>query len=169
MGRCSDGRDPRPRGSFGSDEGENALKRLHEVATLDGFGSFTRTMLAAAGGLIAYLDHVGRGTMPFLLPPVARAGEERLAMDEATRARPRNPQQPAGRRAGSLIAAIDRCVTGAGARQLAEDLSAPLTDAGAITARLALVQYFARIRCCVPICAKCCAARRISAGHSGGS
>jgi hypothetical protein len=31
-------------------------------------------MLAAAGGLIAYLDHVGRGKLPLLLPPVARAG-----------------------------------------------------------------------------------------------
>ena len=43
-------------------------------------------MLAAAGGLIAYLDHVGRGTLPLLLPPVARDGGAHLAMDEATRA-----------------------------------------------------------------------------------
>ena len=42
-------------------------------------------------------------------------------------------------RRGSLIDAIDRCVTGAGARQLAEDLSAPLTDLDAIGERLALV------------------------------
>ncbi|MBO9498693.1 MAG: DNA mismatch repair protein MutS [Novosphingobium sp.] len=132
----------RPRTAFASDEGEAALKRLHGVGTLDGFGSFTRAMLAAAGGLLAYLDHVGRGTMPFLLPPVARSGDERLAMDEATRASLEILASQQGGRAGSLIAAIDRCVTGAGARQLAEDLSAPLTDAGAITARLALVQYF---------------------------
>ena len=43
-------------------------------------------MLAAAGGLVAYLDHVGRGTLPLLLPPVARSGDGHLAMDEATRA-----------------------------------------------------------------------------------
>ena len=132
----------RPRADFASDEGERRLKALHEVATLDGFGSFSRAMLAAAGGLVAYLDHVGRGTLPFLLPPVLRAGEERLAMDEATRASLEILASQQGGRAGSLVAAVDRCVTGAGARQLAEDLSAPLTDAGAITARLALVQYF---------------------------
>jgi DNA mismatch repair protein MutS len=44
--------------------------------------------------------------------------------------------------AGSLIEAVDRCVTGAGARLLAEDLSAPLTDRAVIEAarsgRLAL-------------------------------
>src|SRR6187549_633005 len=31
---------PRPRTSFGSDEGDAALKRLHAVGTLDGFGAF---------------------------------------------------------------------------------------------------------------------------------
>ncbi len=133
---------PRPRTTFASDEGEARLKRLHEVATLDAFGSFTRAMLAAAGGLVSYLEHVGRGKLPFLLPPEARAGEERLAMDEATRNSLEILSSQQGGRAGSLIAAVDRCVTGAGARQLADDLSAPLTDADAITARLALVQYF---------------------------
>ena len=98
-------------------------------------------MLAAAGGLIAYLDHAGRGTLPLLLPPVARAGEAHLAMDEATRASLEILASSQGSRKGSLIDAVDRCVTGAGARQLAEDLSAPLTDAGAIDARLELVQW----------------------------
>ncbi|OJW68961.1 MAG: DNA mismatch repair protein MutS [Sphingomonadales bacterium 63-6] len=133
---------PRPRTTFASDEGEGQLKRLHEVATLDAFGDFTRAMLAATGGLIAYLEHVGRGKLPFLLPPEARTGEARLAMDEATRGSLEILSSQQGGRAGSLIAAVDRCVTGAGARQLADDLSAPLTDANAITARLALVQYF---------------------------
>ena len=43
-------------------------------------------MLAAAGGLIAYLDHAGRGRLPLLLPPVVRSHAGHLAMDEATRA-----------------------------------------------------------------------------------
>jgi len=133
---------PRARSQFASEEGEARLKALHGVATLDGFGAFTRAMFAAAGGLVAYLDHVGRGTLPFLLPPVMRSGAERLAMDEATRASLEILAAQQGGRQGSLVAAIDRCVTGAGARQLAEDLSAPLTDAPAIEARLALVHYF---------------------------
>ncbi len=132
----------RARSQFGSDDGEARLKRLHEVAALDAFGEFSRAMLAAAGGLIAYLEHVGRGTLPFLLPPVLRSGTERLAMDEATRASLEILASQQGGRQGSLIAAIDRCVTGAGARQLAEDLSAPLTSKEAIEARLALVRFF---------------------------
>jgi DNA mismatch repair protein MutS len=98
-------------------------------------------MLAAAGGLIAYLEHAGRGNLPLLLPPVARAGDAHLAMDEATRTSLEILQSSQGGRRGSLVEAVDRCVTGAGARQLAEDLSAPLTDVHAITARLALVQW----------------------------
>ena len=131
----------RPARDFSSDGGETRLTALHGVATLDGFGMFSRAMLAAAGGLIAYLEHVGRGSLPLLLPPAARAGDAHLAMDEATRASLEVLQSSQGGRRGSLIETVDRCVTGAGARQLADDLSAPLTDAAAINARLAAVQW----------------------------
>ncbi|MXO70886.1 DNA mismatch repair protein MutS [Altererythrobacter buctensis] len=130
---------PRPRSDFGSDAGEARLKAVHGVATLDAWGQFSRAMLAAAGGLIAYLDHAGRGKLPLLLPPVARSNAGILAMDEATRASLEITQAQNGGRAGSLLAEVDRCVTGAGARLLAEDLSAPLTDLVEITRRLDLV------------------------------
>ena len=136
-----DGAIQRPRHDFASEEGEARLKAAHGVATLDGYGTFSRAMLAAAGGLIAYLDHAGRGKLPLLLPPVSRAANAALAMDEATRASLEIVESQQGGRAGSLLAAVDRCVTGAGARQLAEDLSAPLTDKAVIEARLAMVQW----------------------------
>ena len=131
----------RPMRDFASEGGEARLKALHGVATLDGFGAFSRAMLAAAGGLLGYLDHVGRGRLPLLLPPVARDGQAHLAMDEATRASLELLVSSQGTRRGSLIEAIDRCATGAGSRQLAEDLAAPLTDRAAIEARLALVRW----------------------------
>lgn len=130
---------PRPRSEFASDTGEARLKAVHGVATLDAWGSFSRAMLAAAGGLIAYLDHAGRGKLPLLLPPVARSTSATLVMDEATRASLEIAQAQNGGRAGSLLAEVDRCVTGAGARLLAEDLSAPLTDLDQIARRLDLV------------------------------
>ena len=136
-----DGATLRAQRDFASDRGEERLCAIHGVGTLDGFGRFSRAMLAAAGGLIAYLDHVGRGSLPLLLPPVARSGDAHLAMDEATRASLEILASAQGGRKGSLIDAIDRCVTGAGARQLAEDLSAPLTDRIAIAERLELVAW----------------------------
>jgi len=132
----------RPRSTFASDSGAEQLKAVHGVATLDAFGNFTRAMLAAAGGLIAYLEHVGRGKLPLLLPPQLRANSETMVMDAATRASLEILEAAQGGRAGSLIDTIDRCVTSAGARLLAEDLSAPLLDKTAIEERLALVQFW---------------------------
>ena len=63
------GATPRPRREFDSIAGETRLKALFGVATLDGYGAFSRAALAAAGGLIAYLDHTARGALPFLRPP----------------------------------------------------------------------------------------------------
>ncbi|MCP9221666.1 DNA mismatch repair protein MutS [Erythrobacter sp. LQ02-29] len=131
----------RPDADFASDSGEARLKALHGVATLDGFGGFTRAMLAAGGGLLAYLEHAGRGTLPFLLLPEAAQGEAHLAMDAATRSSLEIIAGAKGGREGSLLAAIDRCSTGAGARLLAEDLAAPLTDRVRIEDRLALVRF----------------------------
>ncbi|MEM9501710.1 MAG: DNA mismatch repair protein MutS [Pseudomonadota bacterium] len=130
------------RHAFTSVEGEARLKKLHEVVTLDGFGDFSRSMLAAAGGLIGYLDHVGRGRLPFLLPPVVRTEQAGMAMDEATRTSLEILESQQGGRAGSLIASLDRCASGAGSRLLAEDLSAPLLDRAKIENRLALVQFW---------------------------
>ncbi len=131
----------RPSRAFDSQRGTDRLMALHGVATLDGFGQFSRAMLAAAAGLIDYLEHVGRGNLPLLLPPVVREAGAFMAMDEATRASLEILSASGGGRKGSLIEAIDRCVTSAGARLLAEDLAAPLTDLGAIRARLELVSW----------------------------
>ncbi len=131
----------RERRDFVSDGGETRLKSVHGVATLDGFGQFTRPMLAAAGGLLAYLDHAGRGALPLLLPPIARQSGAHMAMDAATRTSLEILEAQSGGRAGSLVATLDRCLTGAGARLLAEDLAAPLAEQAAIEARLAMVGW----------------------------
>lgn len=127
---------------FSSDNGVARLCAIHGVATLDGFGEFSRAMLAAAGGLIGYLEHAGRGSLPLLLPPLARSASDTMVMDEATRTSLEILQSTSGTRQGSLIATLDHCSTGPGSRLLAEDLSAPLLDPDTIEQRLALVQYW---------------------------
>jgi DNA mismatch repair protein MutS len=130
------------RAAFSSARAEQALKRLFGVATLDGFGQFGRAELAAMGGLLAYLDHAGKGTLPFLAPPLRTTGGAHVAIDAATRESLEIVATTAGARTGSLLGAVDRTVTGAGARLLGQDLSAPLMDPGEIEARLGLVQLF---------------------------
>ncbi|MEO1488276.1 MAG: DNA mismatch repair protein MutS, partial [Pseudomonadota bacterium] len=130
------------RSAFDSSSGEARLRELHGVASLDGFGHFSRAMCAAAGGLISYLEHVGRGSLPLLLPPKLQNSSDTMAIDAATRTSLEILESSSGGRAGSLVATLDRCSTGAGSRLLAEDLSAPLLGIEAIHARLALVQFF---------------------------
>lgn len=132
----------RPRGEFDSARGEARMKSLFGVATLDGFGAFDRATLAAAGGLIAYLDHVAKGALPFLRPPRLTRSDACMAIDAATRESLELTRSQSGARQGSLLDAVDRTVTGAGARLLAHDLSAPLMDRAAIEARLDLVTRF---------------------------
>ncbi|WP_375420624.1 DNA mismatch repair protein MutS [uncultured Sphingomonas sp.] len=131
----------RPRADFDSGTGEARLKRLFGVATLDGFGAFSRAGLAAAGGLVAYLDHTAKGALPFLRPPTLSRASETMAIDAATRESLELVQTAGGQRKGSLLDAVDRTVTGAGARMLASDLGAPLMNKAAIDARLDLVGF----------------------------
>lgn len=137
-----DGAFARPASDFDSGRGERRLKELYGVATLDGFGSFERAELAAAGGLVAYLEHAGKGKLPFLRPPVRRRVDNHMMIDAATRESLELTQASSGGRAGSLLDAMDRTITGAGARLLAADLGAPLSDKNEIELRLNLVAYF---------------------------
>nr|WP_299912787.1 DNA mismatch repair protein MutS [Sphingomonas bacterium] len=130
----------RPCAEFDSATGEARLKALFGVATLDGFGQFSRAGLAAAGGLVAYLDHTARGALPFLRPPRLLQAAQQMAIDGATRDSLELTATATGQRKGSLLDAVDRTVTGAGARALAADVGAPLVDRARIEARLDLVQ-----------------------------
>jgi DNA mismatch repair protein MutS len=127
----ADGFDPR--------EAERLLKALFGVSTLDGWGAFGRPELAAMGGLLHYLDRAGQGAMPLLQPPVRRTVADHLALDAATRDSLELTCASDGGRKGSLLDAVDRTVTGAGARLLAQDLAAPLADRAPIDRRLDLV------------------------------
>jgi len=132
----------RPKLDFDSAGGEARLKRLFGVATLDGFGQFSRAGLAAAGGLVAYLEHTAKGALPFLRPPRVSRAEAAMAIDAATRESLELTVSTAGARKGSLLDAVDRTVTGAGARLLGADIAAPLMDRAAIDSRLDLVTLF---------------------------
>ncbi|HYI63260.1 MAG TPA: DNA mismatch repair protein MutS [Allosphingosinicella sp.] len=130
------------RTGFDSLSAEQRLKARFEVATVDGFGQFDRAALCAAGGLLAYLDEVARESLPFLRAPVASSSGDHMMIDAATRESLELTQSASGTRAGSLLASVDRSVTGAGARLLAADLGAPLLDRVRIEARLDLVALF---------------------------
>ena len=129
------------RASFDSVSAEKRLTALYGVGTLEGFGAFGRAEVSALGALVDYLDLTQRGRLPLLQPPVREAAGGGMQIDAATRRNLEITQALSGGRDGSLLAAVDRTVTAAGARLLERRLSGPSRDLGVIRARLAAVGY----------------------------
>jgi DNA mismatch repair protein MutS len=127
---------------FDSEAARRRLESFYGVKALDGFGSFSRAEIAAAGALIDYLALTQQGGIPHLAAPARVAPGTVMQIDAATRRNLELMATLAGERRGSLIATIDRALTGAGARLLADHLAAPLTLPEEIAARLDAVQFF---------------------------
>jgi len=127
---------PLTRDVFDGATAERRLASYFAVATTEAFGTFSRLELTAAAACVTYVERTQIGRRPPLSPPVREAQGTTLAIDAATRANLELMRTLAGERRGSLAAAIDRTVSAAGSRLLAQRLAAPLTDPAAIDARL---------------------------------
>ena len=133
---------PQPPSLFDSATAENRIQRYFDVSTLDGFGQFSRAELSAISGAIAYVEKTQIAERPPLMRPVRESEGSSLFIDPATRANLELLRTLSGKREGSLLRAIDRTVTGGGARLLAERLTSPLTDPKAIAERLDSISFF---------------------------
>jgi DNA mismatch repair protein MutS len=127
---------------FDSTSGTRALCAYYGVASLDGFGQFSRAMSAAAGALLGYIELTQKGNMPRLRPIQAIAETGYMEIDQATRRSLEITRTLSGEVKGSLLAAIDLTVTSAGGRLLAARIGAPLASRQAIIQRLDLVSWY---------------------------
>jgi DNA mismatch repair protein MutS len=132
---------PVPAASFDSLAGERGLKTQLGVSELGGFGTFSRSELAATGALLRYIDLTQIGKRPIIRPPKRTGDGGILTIDAASRTSLELTRSSSGDKAGSLLAAIDRTVTAAGARELAARLASPLRDVAAIERRLDAVSF----------------------------
>ena len=126
----------RGKSAFDSTSGEERLKALFAVASLEAFGNFGRAQVSALGSIAEYLDATQKGKLPLLKPPVIELKENSMRIDSATR---RNLELTrsinTGSRQGSLLGTIDRTVTAAGGRLLERRISAPSMDMDVINER----------------------------------
>src|SRR5437588_5853913 len=127
---------------FDSETARRRLENFYGVKALDGFGQFGRAEIAAAGALVDYVTLTQQGGAAYLMPPQRILPDSVMQIDAATRRNLELTQSLSGERRGSLLAAIDRTLTGAGARLLAEHLTGPLTIPEQIKARLDAVAFF---------------------------
>ncbi|CAN7159144.1 DNA mismatch repair protein MutS [Mesorhizobium sp. LjRoot246] len=133
---------PQPPSLFDSASATGRIARFFDVATPDSFGAFSRAELSAISGAIAYVEKTQKAERPPLSRPEREEQGSTLFIDPATRGNLELLRTLSGSREGSLFKAIDRTVTGGGARLLADRLMAPLTDPVAIGARLDSVSFF---------------------------
>jgi DNA mismatch repair protein MutS len=133
---------PRPDARADAKLGERLFRDAYGVSTLDGFGTFTRAELIACGLLFDYLAVTQAGGQARLDPPIRTTPDTFLAIDAATRASLEIERSTRGVRQGSLVGAVDRTVTAAGARLLALRLGRPSRNREEIERRLDAVAFF---------------------------
>ncbi|MFV2034063.1 MAG: DNA mismatch repair protein MutS, partial [Halocynthiibacter sp.] len=127
--------------SFDSVSAEKRLLALFDARSLDAFGAFSRAELSALGATTDYLDMTQKGKLPLLLRPRRETAGGVMQIDAATRRNLEITRALSGGREGSLIAAIDRTVTPAGARLLEHRISSPVLDLAVIHARQDAVAF----------------------------
>ena len=115
--------------------GADRLRRAYDIESLDAFGSFAAVELGAAGAVLAYVELTQKGARPTLQPLRSQTVEGRLGLDPATRRNLELVEPLAGERGATLLGAVDRTRTAAGARLLKRHLTGPLTERDAIAAR----------------------------------
>lgn len=131
-----------PQSLFDAQNAQRRLEAVFGVGTLESFGAFSRAEIAAAGALIDYIDRTQKGKMPYLARPVQMSTGSVMEIDGATRRNLELMRTLSGDRKGSLLATIDRTITGAGGRLLASRLSSPLTDISALHQRQSEIEAF---------------------------
>jgi DNA mismatch repair protein MutS len=131
-----------PRAFFDGATAEHRLTTFYGVRSLDAYGTFSRLETTAAAAIVAYVEKTQVGNRPPLDAPARETIGGAMAIDAATRANLELTRTLGGERRGSLLAAIDRTVTGAGARLMADRVASPLTEPVAIRNRLDAVDYF---------------------------
>ncbi len=132
---------PQPNSRFDSDNARRRLQQTYQVAELEAFGDFSRAEIAALGSLLDYTALTQKSDLTHLARPQNIGAIHLMAIDPATRRNLELTRTLNGERQGSLLSAIDRTLTGAGARLLASRLMAPLTDAAIINQRLDVIGF----------------------------
>ena len=134
---------PLARDVFDGATAERRLTSFFAVSTSEAFGALTRLEITAAAACVTYVERTQIGQRPPLSPPLRESAGTSMAIDQATRGNLEMMRTLSGDRRGSLLDAIDRTVTAAGSRLLAQRLSAPSTDPAQIARRLDSVASFA--------------------------
>ena len=137
----------RPPWAFAQATAEDTLSKHFGTKSLEGFGfsdaPADKAAIRAAGAVLDYLAETQKSSLEHIDSLLPYRSGQTLEIDEASRRSleiSRTIRE--GRRDGSLLAVLDRCVTAMGSRLLAHWVANPLTDPEAIQSRLDAVEEF---------------------------
>lgn len=133
---------PQPDSLFATAQAEKRICAYYHVATLEGFADFSRAELQAIAAILAYVEKTQIHERPPLQRPALEDGSKQLFIDAATAANLELTRTLSGKHEGSLFKAVDRTLTGSGARLLLDRLTAPLNQVEDIEDRLDSVAFF---------------------------
>ena len=127
---------------FDSTNTRDRLDRYFTPEVVRGLSSVGRSTLSVMGALLEYIDFTQVGARPSLGVPKAFTSGTLMAIDEATLANLEIQRSRSGDPKASLLSIVDRCITGAGSRKMAEKIRTPLICSASINARLDATAFF---------------------------
>lgn len=131
---------------FDSESGLQNLIGVYGDEKVSVFNELGRSDTAALGVLIEYLCTTQKEQTPLLQLPIREAQGDFVSIDAATRRNLELTETLNGNHQGSLLFAVDRSVTGAGARLLYQRITTPSQRIDLISERANAVQFFCEER-----------------------
>ncbi|RJO74038.1 MAG: DNA mismatch repair protein MutS [Myxococcales bacterium] len=127
---------------FDRERAERMLTAQFQTDSLKGFGVDDLPLaVAAAGALLSYVKETQKQDAAHILALRPYAVHDYMVLDEATKTNLELERTIIeGKKQGSLLGVLDRCVTPAGSRMLRQWLNYPLLDAGRIRERQNIVE-----------------------------
>lgn len=126
---------------FDAQRGAQRLREQLGVATLQAFGVDDRpALLAACGALLEYAQQTQSERLAHVTTLRVESESEIVALDAVTRRNLELTEPLRGDDGPTLFKVLDRCTTGMGSRRLRHWLHHPLRDAGAASARHAVIE-----------------------------
>ncbi len=132
----------RANATFELERSKKRIKDFFAVSALEGLGSFSDAEISVIGGLLEYLEHTQKSSLPRLSAPKKVNSNYFMIIDLATKRNLELDASMNGDAKSSLISVLDKTITSAGGRLLRLYMSSPLCNAEAINKRLDSVECF---------------------------
>jgi DNA mismatch repair protein MutS len=127
---------------FDTSRAERSILNFFSIVSLDSFGRLKQRQISAVGAILQYLKATQKNNIPKLNYPSFVSNLDHMILDYPTRKSLELTETLSGKRQGSLISAIDRTKTPAGARLLYSFISSPLKNLNQILSRQKITSFF---------------------------